>query len=205
MFKYKIILAGAKRVGKSSLIARFCDNVFNENMMDTIGVAFKRKKIDFGESISLELNIWDFAGEEQFRNLFNSYCNGASAALILYDTTRKETISDVENWVQIFDQNALDGASKILIGTKIDLKDLRQMSKVEAEKLSKRLNFDLGYIETSSKTGVNVEAAFSLVAKKIIQNSFQKCKKCGELFSKKLKFCNYCGQKAEGEVLKIFA
>jgi len=43
MLKYKLILAGSKDVGKSSLIARFCDNVFNEETMDTIGVAFKRK------------------------------------------------------------------------------------------------------------------------------------------------------------------
>ncbi len=201
MFKYKIILAGAKRVGKSSLIARFCDNVFNENMMDTIGVAFKRKKIDLDEKTSLELNIWDFAGEEQFRYLFRSYCNGASAALILFDTTRKETIEDVKNWVEIFDQTALKGASKLLIGTKIDLKKLRQVSKLEVEKMSKELNFNLGYIETSSKTGDNVEASFKLVAKEIIKNSLQKCLKCGELYSKKLKFCNYCGQKAE--LLKI--
>ena len=44
--KYKICLAGSKDVGKSSLIARFCDNVFYEKTMETIGVAFKKKSIN---------------------------------------------------------------------------------------------------------------------------------------------------------------
>ncbi len=43
MLKYKVVVAGAKNVGKSSLIARYCDNIFNENTKETIGVAFKRK------------------------------------------------------------------------------------------------------------------------------------------------------------------
>ena len=34
MLKYKIIIAGAKDVGKSSLIARFCDNIFKEDISD---------------------------------------------------------------------------------------------------------------------------------------------------------------------------
>ena len=46
MLKYKIVLAGAKGIGKSSLIARYCDNVFNEHSKETIGVAFKRKEIN---------------------------------------------------------------------------------------------------------------------------------------------------------------
>ena len=81
MLKYKIILAGDKNVGKSSLIARFCDNTFNENMKDTIGVAFKRKNVDLkinNREISVELHIWDFGGEKKYRTLFPSYAHGAS-------------------------------------------------------------------------------------------------------------------------------
>ena len=68
--KYKICLAGSKDVGKSSLIARFCDNVFYEKTMETIGVAFKKKSINIDNKIDIELNIWDFGGEEKYRTLF---------------------------------------------------------------------------------------------------------------------------------------
>jgi len=197
MLKYKIVLAGSKDVGKSSLIARFCDNVFYERTMATIGVAFKKKKVDVGGKIDIELNIWDFGGEEKYRTLFPSYCNGASAALILYDTTDKKSLEDVENWVNIFDANALENAIKVLIGTKIDLKDKREISKVEAKKTSEKFNCFGEPIETSSKTGENVEQAFLNVCREILSRLLQTCKNCGKAFSKKLKICNYCGQTIE--------
>ncbi|MFW9825975.1 MAG: Rab family GTPase, partial [Candidatus Thorarchaeota archaeon] len=122
MLKHKIVVAGAKNVGKSSLIARYCDNVFNENTKETIGVAFKRKEIKYREKFTVELNIWDFGGEAKYRVLFPAYVNGASAALLLYDTTSKSSLEDIKNWVDIIDENSKE-VIKIMIGTKIDLKD----------------------------------------------------------------------------------
>jgi Ras-related protein Rab-1A len=196
MFKYKIILAGAKNVGKSSLIARYCDNVFNENMMDTIGVAFKRKKIDLEDQLSLDVNIWDMGGEEKYKSLFPQYIKGATAALILYDTTRKETIEDVSSWVQIINDYGNEDIIKILIGTKIDLKDQREITKKEAEKHCAEHNWSAEVIETSAKTGENVEDTFLNVANEIVGIYFQKCSGCGDYFSKKLKICSNCGKDA---------
>jgi small GTP-binding protein len=203
MLKYKVILAGAKNVGKSSLIARFCDNVFDENMMETIGVAFKRKKVNLKgdhKEISLDLNIWDFGGEEKYRTLFPSYANGASAALILYDTTNRETIEDIANWVKIVDENAYEDVIKILIGTKIDLTEKREITKEAATKACEDYHWCAEAIETSAKTGENVEEAFLNVTREIVKRKLQTCKNCGEVFDKKLKFCQYCGDKVEIEI-----
>jgi len=205
MLKYKIVLAGAKNVGKSSLIARFCDNVFNEEMMDTIGVAFKRKKMIVDENRELDLTIWDFGGEEKYRFLFPSYVNGAAAALILFDTTRKETLEDVENWVNIVDENADENIVKILIATKIDLKEERQISIEDAKELCKKYGCyeSDAPIGTSSKTGENVEKAFRKAAEAIMNARLQRCSNCGEIFAKKLKICNYCGADAEIKTVQI--
>jgi len=197
MLKYKIVLAGSKDVGKSSLIARFCDDVFHEKTMSTIGVAFKRKKVDVNDKLNLELHIWDFGGEEKYRTLFPSYCNGASAALILYDITDKESLNDVKNWVNIIDKNAAENVIKIIIGTKIDLEDQRVITQSEAKKISQKFDCLGPPIETSSKTGENVEDAFLNVSKEIIKQNLQYCKSCEEFFVKNLKFCNYCGAKSE--------
>lgn len=196
--KYKVVLGGSKDVGKSSLIARFCDNVFDENMQDTIGVAFKRKIMKIQkekQEMRIELNLWDFGGEERYRALFPSYVNGAVGALILYDTTRKETLNDINNWVDIIDTNQ-ENVIKVVIGTKKDLKDQRQISKAYAEKITKGLNCHGDVLETSAKTGENVEEAFKCVAEEIIQQKLQECENCGEFFSKKLRHCNYCGANA---------
>jgi small GTP-binding protein len=199
MLKYKIVLAGQEKVGKSSLIARFCNNVFIDTQ-PTIGVSFKRKKIQLNENISIEVNIWDFGGEQKYRILFPAYVNGASAALILYDTTSKKSLEDVENWIQIIDENADEKIVKVLIGAKNDLIDEKKVSFEEARSLSIKMNCSGDPIETSSKTGENVEQAFLRVAKEILKRVMQKCKGCGELFNKKLKICNHCGVSIELKV-----
>jgi len=203
MLKYKIVIAGDKNVGKSSLIMRFCDNIFKEDMKATIGVDFKRKVIDLkGEhkDFSVDLSIWDFAGEEKYRTLFPSYANGASAAMILFDTTNKESLYDIDNWIKIVDTNALDNVVKVLIATKIDLKDKREVSKEEAKEFCKDYEWCKGFISTSAKTGENVENAFLKVAEQIIKNNLQLCRSCGEMFNRKLKNCQHCGEKVEIEI-----
>ncbi len=206
MLKYKIIIAGAKNAGKTSLIARFCDNVFKEDMKTTIGVDFKRKSMTVKgahKDLSLELNIWDFAGEEKYRTLFPAYANGASAAFILFDTTGRETLKDIDSWLEIIDENAYSNIVKQVIAAKIDLKSEREVSKKDAEDFFKKYEWCTDIISTSSKTGENVEEAFILVVKKIIKNNLQICKSCGEVFNKKLKNCQYCGEKVEAELSPI--
>ncbi len=202
MLKYKIIIAGSKNVGKSSLIARFCDDVFYEKTKETIGVSFERKKIEIKDNLIIETTIWDFGGEEKYRILFPSYIKGASAALILYDTTRKQTLDDVKNWVELIDSNSKD-MIKVTIGTKIDLKEQREVSKNDIIKMSKKLNCDGEPIGTSAKTGENVEKAFLYVATELVNRNLQECKSCGEYFQKKINFCNYCGEKSESNSIPI--
>ncbi|MFX1307188.1 MAG: Rab family GTPase [Promethearchaeota archaeon] len=193
MLKFKVCLAGSKGVGKSSLISRYIDDIFIENSIQTIGVAFKRKEIKIKENLKVDLNIWDFGGEEKYRILFPAYVNGATAALLLYDTTNKDSLEDLINWVQLIDDNSKE-IIKVIIGTKIDLKEQREISKADAISFSTKFNCYGDPIITSSKTGENVEKAFHNVVMAIIERELQECKSCGEFFSKKLKYCNFCGE-----------
>ncbi|MFW9900068.1 MAG: Rab family GTPase [Candidatus Thorarchaeota archaeon] len=196
MLKYKICVAGSKGIGKSSLITRYVDDIFNEKSMQTIGVAFKRKEIKIKENLRIELNIWDFGGEEKYRILFPAYVNGATAALLLYDSTNKNSVEDLKNWVQIIDDNSNE-IIKVTIGTKADLEKQREITKADAFKISAKFNCYGDPIITSSKTGENVEKVFQNLVEAIIEKKLHECKNCGEFFSKKLKYCNFCGVESE--------
>ena len=118
-----------------------------------------------------------------------------------YDTTDKNTLSDVKNWVKIIKGNITEETVLVLIGTKIDLKEKRGVPIEAALKISRKFGCHVHPIETSSKTGENVEGAFLNVAREIVKKRFRKCDGCGEFYSKKLKFCTSCGEKAELEVI----
>lgn len=200
MYKFKVVLAGDKNVGKSSLLLRFCDNIFSEELKGTIGVDFKKKNIELkydSKLIPITLSIWDFAGEEKFRTLFPPYIQGSTAALILFDMTNKESLYGLENWVKIIDENTSDNVIKTFVATKFDLKDKREVSKEEAEKFCDKFNANNELFITSSKTGHNVKEAFLSMAREVVDKNLQKCNECGEFFSKELKKCTSCGTKIE--------
>jgi small GTP-binding protein len=208
MLKYKVIIAGAKNVGKTSLILRFCENIFKEDMKATIGVAFKRKRVNITykkKKITLELNIWDFGGEEKYRTLFPSYAHGASAALLLFDISNKNSLFDIENWVSIIDKNAKPNVIKLLIATKIDLKHEIEVKYQDALDYCKKHNYNWcnKIIKTSSKTGTNIEKTFKHTAKEIVKKNLRLCENCKELFNKRLKYCQYCGKEIEAKTLHI--
>jgi len=199
MIKFKVVVAGAKAVGKTSLIRRFCTGKFSIGTQSTIGVDFETKKVVIEDSIIL-LNIWDFAGEEKFRTLFPSYVSGASGALLLYDITNRKSLEDLENWLEIINNSPNPPNTKLLIGSKLDLEEIRQLSKEDVSEFFIRYDFQGKIIECSSKTGFNVESIFVKLGKEILKNSLIKCKFCGNYYPKDLIYCQFCAEKKDNSI-----
>ena len=62
---YKIVIIGNSGVGKTSLLLRFADDVFNVSPLSTVGVDFKMKTMKVDDKI-VKMQIWDTAGQERF-------------------------------------------------------------------------------------------------------------------------------------------
>ena len=193
MIKFKVVVAGAKNVGKTSLLRRFATGKFEKSTLSTIGVDFETKKVVVDDTEIL-LNIWDFAGEKKFRLLFPSYVSGASGALMLYDITNEDSLNDLYDWINVIASVPNSPKTKILIEAKNDLK--RKVKREKALELFKKFKFQGEMLSTSAKTGENVEKAFEMLGREILKNSLKKCSNCGKLYPLELKFCQYCGSKA---------
>lgn len=192
MIKFKVVIAGCKNAGKTSLIRRYATGKFDKSTLSTIGVDFETKKVMVDDNDVL-LNIWDFAGEKKFRLLFPSYVSGASGALLLYDITNKDSLDDLHDWMKVIDSVPSPPKTKILIEAKVDLENQRELAREKAEEFYDEYSFQGDIIPTSAKTGENVELAFETLARQILENSLRKCPNCGKLFPQELNFCQFCG------------
>ncbi|OLS12963.1 MAG: small GTP-binding protein [Promethearchaeota archaeon CR_4] len=190
--KFKILVAGNKSVGKTTLVRRYCTGVFQTDTLSTIGVDFMVKEVKIGNE-DVSFSIWDFAGEKKFRQLLPAYCSGASGALLLFDLTNAESMEELDAWVEVIDRNAPD-ISKVLVGTKADLVANRQVPKRLAEEIMSKYKM-IGFWETSSKTGENVEDVFQALGAEILKRSLRRCPYCDHLVPKELYFCQFCGKK----------
>ena len=109
--------------------------------------------------LRIKLQIWDTAGQEDFRSLTKSYYRSSAVALVVYDCTRKNTFSNVKRWINEIHDNSSRSTVLVLVCNKIDMYDKREVSKNEGLKLAK--DNDMIYIETSAKTNTNVDEIFT--------------------------------------------
>lgn len=92
---YKIVLIGDSGVGKTSLLLRFAEDVFNATPLQTIGVDFKIKTLKIDDKI-VKVQVWDTAGQERFRSISQTYFRNAHACIAVYDVTSKTSFESLE-------------------------------------------------------------------------------------------------------------
>lgn len=131
----KFILIGDSGVGKSCIVLQFIENKTRKNHDVTIGVEFGAKQI-FVRNKDVKLQIWDTAGQENFRSITRSYYRTAIGALLVYDITRRHTFEHVRNWLEEARNHGNPYMQVLLIGNKSDLWDERTVKAEEGEDLA---------------------------------------------------------------------
>lgn len=119
------------------------------------------------ENKNVRLLLWDIGGQEAFQKLRTIYFKGSNGALGVFDVTSPQSLLKLPGWVSSIKKSVKKSIPMIILGNKIDLE--RQVEKEEADDLAKRLNCE--YLETSAKTGENVEIAFEKIANACLEST----------------------------------
>jgi len=164
-YLFKLLVIGDSGVGKSCLLLRFADHIYEDDSIPTIGVDFKIKTINTSDGKTIKLQIWDTAGQERFRTLCSSYFKGAHGIIIVYDICDKLSFDHIGKWISECERYAEPTVPKILIGNKCDLKTKRQIDIDIGKEYANKLG--IPFLETSSKSFINVEQAFYTMASEI--------------------------------------
>jgi len=165
-YLFKIVIIGDSGVGKSCLLLRFAEGTYYaESYISTIGVDFKIRTVDV-DGRTVKLQLWDTTGQERFRTITSSYYRGAHGFAVVFDVSDSSSFSNVSRWMQEVSRYASDTSSKILLGNKADLEDVRAVDYETVKEYADSI--DIPYLETSAKTGKNVDAGFLNLTRSIM-------------------------------------
>ena len=162
---FKLIIIGDQGVGKSCLAIKASRNYFEDFYSPTVGFEFLSFNVKVEDKI-VKLQIWDTCGQEVYRSLISSFFRSASLAIIVYSIDSEESFNNIEKWLNDIKTQSNPDIKIFLVGNKADLEDKRKISHEEGEKLSNDHKFSY-FMETSAKTGFNVQNVFIEAAKKL--------------------------------------
>lgn len=168
--EFRLVVVGPPVVGKSALTIRLTQSEFANEYDPTIEDSYRYYCTIDG--IPASLDILDTAGQEEYSSMRDLYMKTGEGFLLVFSLTDRHTFEEIStfyNQIMRVKGETVQFVPMMLVGNKNDLVDDRQVSYEEAIQLAKR--FDCAYIETSAKTGMNVNDAFHGLVKMVMHNA----------------------------------
>jgi small GTP-binding protein len=162
MLQKKICMLGGFSVGKTSLVKRYVESVFSETYLTTVGVKIDKKTVDLGDR-TVNLILWDVAGEDDISTVRMSYLRGSAGYVLVADGTRPSTL-DVALSLRERVEAELGRLPFVLLLNKSDLQEQWAVDDAQLDDLR-----EAGWWvrPSSARTGEGVEDAFREVAVRV--------------------------------------
>ena len=167
----KITLIGNPGVGKTCIISKYLDNVFEENSSSTIGANYTEKVIKKNNK-EYQLDIWDTAGQEQFQSLGKHFYKDSYIVCLVYDITNQESLNSLK---EIWYPNLLKfGEKYTVLAVVANKSDLYESDRLADEKQAKEFANEIKgiWMSTSAKSGDGIDKLFDTMVDKYLNPEF---------------------------------
>ena len=165
-FEFKIITLGNSGAGKTSIIKRFVDDVFDEYQLSTLGNSFSFRKIKINDTY-IKLNFIDTSGQEKFRSLSLSYFRHVDVVLFVFDLNEPKSFESIQYWMDFLNENysGKNIKAKYLVGNKNDLEQKVDQNLID--ELTKKNN--ISFFSTSAKTKNQIDILFQYIGDELYE------------------------------------
>ena len=162
----KVLALGEFGTGKTCIINRFVYGSNAQEVCCTLGEDFYHKNISLGDK-DYRLQIIDTAGHQKFYSTNHMLVRNVDGILLVFDIQSRDSfLEGIPKMLKLLDAARADATRIILVGNKVDLKP-RQVTSLEAVQYARELGVQ--YIETSAKTGENVQKLFEEMTREIYE------------------------------------
>ncbi|URE46104.1 RHO [Musa troglodytarum] len=155
----KCVTVGDGAVGKTCMLISYTSNTFPTDYVPTVFDNFSANVIVDGSTVNL--GLWDTAGQEDYNRLRPLSYRGADVFLLAFSLTSKASYENIyKKWIPELRHYA-PNVPIVLVGTKLDLREDKQffidhpgatsITSAQAKELKKMIGAAV-YIECSSKT-----------------------------------------------------
>jgi len=110
--------------------------------------------------------MWDTAGYDHYFEP-GRYYRRAEGIILVYDITDSQSYDKINHYLEEIGKFADPSVDILLIGNKIDLESERVVDTSKAKTFADEHN--ILFMETSAKSGANVEEAFTMLVRKIFE------------------------------------
>lgn len=164
MLQKKICMLGGFSVGKTSLVRRFVQSIFSDAYLTTVGVKIDKKSVALPNR-TVDLILWDLAGEDDIGSFRVSNVRGATGLVLVADGTRAATLA-VALTLRERAEAAFGAMPFVLLFNKSDLSDRWEVSDREIDEF-RQLGWKI-YL-TSALSGKHVDDAFHQLASMVTE------------------------------------
>ncbi|XP_075510907.1 rac-like GTP-binding protein 5 [Primulina tabacum] len=172
----KCVTVGDGAVGKTCLLISYTSNTFPTDYVPTVFDNFSANVSVDGQTVNL--GLWDTAGQEDYNRLRPLSYRGADVFLLAFSLISRPSFENIsKKWVPELRHYA-SSVPVVLVGTKLDLREDKQfkndypgaftISTQQGEELKKQIGA-VAYIECSAKTQQNVKAVFDAAIKVVLR------------------------------------